>query len=164
MREPQNWVSNKVEAPVFFCLYIMPILERRGKRATTMRKSLHIVLATSLLFLFHQNLSAYDFEVDGIYYNITSNSDLTVSVTKNNNTYSGNLIIPNTVCHSGKAYLVTSIEDETFRECSDLTNITLPIGLRSIGYGAFEECKGITNISLPNELLSIGDWVFVGCI
>ena len=44
--------------------------------------------------------SAYDFGVDGIYYNLVSASDLTVEVTRGDNYYSGNVIIPSTINYS----------------------------------------------------------------
>ena len=50
-------------------------------------------------------VAAHDFEVGGIYYNILSETDKTVEVTKKNNTtsspYTGDVVIPSTVVASG---------------------------------------------------------------
>ena len=59
---------------------------------------------TAAVLLIGQNLLAYNFEVDGIYYNITSDENLTVEVTYETtdyNSYSGNVVIPPTVYWSG---------------------------------------------------------------
>lgn len=59
------------------------------------------------------NVVAYDFEVDGIYYNITSESDRKVSVTYENepgisSSYSGVVIILSKVLYNSIVYNVTS--------------------------------------------------------
>ena len=46
--------------------------------------------------------SGYDFEVNGIYYDIISSTDLTVSIAGGENEYSDDLIIPNEVFFSGR--------------------------------------------------------------
>ena len=73
---------------------------------------------------------AHDFEVDGIYYNITSSSDLTVSVTYRGSSYneysdeySGSVVIPEKVTYDSKEYSVTSIRQSAFRGCSGLTKM-----------------------------------------
>ena len=50
-------------------------------------------------FLFSLAASANDFEVDGIYYRVTSSSDLTVEVASNSYSYEylGNIVIPQKV-------------------------------------------------------------------
>lgn len=47
-----------------------------------------------------------------------------------------------------------------FRNCSSLTNITLPNGLVHIKSGAFRGCTKLTNLILPKSLLIIGSFVF----
>lgn len=60
--------------------------------------------------------SAHDFNVDGIYYNITSSTDLTVEVSYRgssssyySNEYRGAVTIPSTVTYNGNTYSVTII-------------------------------------------------------
>ncbi len=58
---------------------------------------------------------AYDFSVDGIYYDILSESEHTVAVTQGvEGSYAGNVIIPSKVTYAGKTYTVTSIDKEIF--------------------------------------------------
>ena len=91
--------------------------------------------------------SAHDFKVDGIYYNITSSSDLTVEVTYQgdsydaySNEYLGMMTIPSTVSYEGDTYSVTSIGEAAFRDCSGLVTINITEGVTSIGYDAFCNC------------------------
>ena len=91
--------------------------------------------------------NAHDFEVDGIYYNITSSADLTVVVTYRgsssssySNEYSGAVTIPSTVTYNSKTYRVTSIGSYAFNSCSSLTSIAIPESVTSIGSYAFAYC------------------------
>ena len=80
---------------------------------------------------------------------------------------------------------VTNIGDGAFAGCDNLTNITIPddltsigmhgfssTGLRnitipnsvtSIGNGAFGSCTNLKSITIPESVTSIGDYVFEGC-
>ena len=57
---------------------------------------------------------------------------------------------------------ITSIGDFMFHGCFSLTEITLPDTLTEIGDYAFD-CYELTSIDLPDSLLTIGDWAFSGC-
>ena len=113
-------------------------------------------------------VSAHSFEVDGIYYDITSSSDLTVSVTYqgssyNSAVYSGSVVIPEKVTYDSKEYSVTSIRWYAFLGCSGLTSVTIPNSVTSIGDYAFYDCKGLTSVTITNSVTSIGRCVFYGC-
>ena len=58
---------------------------------------------------------------------------------------------------------VTSIGDSTFSGCSGLTSITIPSGVTSIGGYAFYGCSGLMSIIIPNGVTVIGDSTFSGC-
>ena len=62
-----------------------------------------------------------------------------------------------------KCIKLTSIGLYAFRDCSELTSITLPSSLISIGGNAFDNCSGLTSITLPRGLTSIGYGAFYGC-
>ena len=146
-------------------------------------------LFVAMLLLCSTIVSAQDFEVDGIYYNITDATAKTVEVVSGgyNSKYSGNVVIPDKVTYNGTTYSVTSIGYKAFEGCSGLTSITIPNSVTAIGYhalencsgltsieipgsvtsieeGAFGGCKGLASITIPNSVTSIGAWVFYGCI
>ena len=59
---------------------------------------------------------------------------------------------------------VTSIGSSAFEDCSGLTSITIPNNVTSIGSSAFEDCSGLTSITIPNNVTRIGNYAFEGCI
>ena len=95
--------------------------------------------------------------------NITySYSDTTASVVSSTNP-SSSITIPLTITANGNTYTVTSIGNDSFKNFSSLTSITLPDSITSIGNGAFNGCSSLTSITLPNSLTSIGSGVFYNC-
>ena len=58
---------------------------------------------------------------------------------------------------------VTTIGDHAFCGCSNLTSITLPEGVTTIGDNAFYGCRNLTRITLSEDLITIGDFAFEGC-
>ena len=106
--------------------------------------------------------AAYDFKVDGIYYNITSSTEVTV--TGNGlYSYSGNVVIPEQVTHDSNTYSVTSIGDNAFTYCSGLTSVTIGDSVTTIGERAFYNCSDLTSVSIGNSVTSIGDNAFTYC-
>ena len=57
----------------------------------------------------------------------------------------------------------TSIAEDAFYNCTELTNITLPDGVASIGDNAFDSCVALTSITIPSSVKSIGFWAFGFC-
>ena len=58
---------------------------------------------------------------------------------------------------------VTSIGREAFYNCSSLTSVTIGNSVTSIGYAAFYGCSSLTSVTIPDSVTSIGDWAFEGC-
>lgn len=161
---------------------------------------------------------AYDFCVDGIYYNKTS--DMTVEVTSGDEVYTGDVVIPSVILDE---YFVTGIDGESFIDskiksitippkiktiqanafsscfylkkvivkdlaawCSisfgdvdanplnhshhlysdvntEITNLSIPYGIKSINDYAFVSCRGLINVTIPSSVESIGAGAFAGC-
>ncbi len=58
---------------------------------------------------------------------------------------------------------VTGIGNSAFKNCYDLTSITIPNSVTTIGDSAFESCSGLTSITIPDSVTSIGDSAFSSC-
>ena len=99
---------------------------------------------------------AYDFEVDGIYYNVLKGSTNQVEVTESPNyNYSGDIDIPQKVSHNGTNYTIVSIGESAFSYCEGLLSVSLPSSLEEIGYCAFCNTH-ISKITIPNSVKTIG--------
>lgn len=100
------------------------------------------LLSLVLMLIAAINIFAYDFESNGIYYNILSKENRTCTVTSQPNTtekkYTGTIVIPSTVQdNNGEDYTVTEIGNYAFMDCVKLQNIVLPNTIQEIGYSAF---------------------------
>lgn len=108
---------------------------------------------------------AYDFNIDGIYYDIINGSS--VSVTNNGDysgkSYSGDVVIPETVAFAEKDFNVTEIGMLAFQGCAGVTSVVIPSSVVTIQESAFYGCTGLTSISLPDNLTTIGGGAFNGC-
>ena len=130
--------------------------------------SKQLLIVTIALLLCGSKAMAHDFEVNGVYYKITSSTtaDVTFKGSSDDeywNEYSGSITIPTTATYNGVDYSVTSIGRSAFYDCSSLTSITIPESVTSIGYDAFQNCSSLTSITIPESVTSIGEWAFVGC-
>ena len=106
--------------------------------------------------------SAYDCQVDGIYYNLIPKGNA-AEVTSGDNKYTGDVVIPEKFTYEGVEYSVTSIGNSAFSDCSGLTSVTIPNSVTSIGNGAFSGCTGLTSVTIGNSVTSIGSYAFFGC-
>lgn len=113
-------------------------------------KTIKFLLTTIAVLLGSVMANAYDFEVDGIYYNIISSTDLTVEITSGDNKYTGEMIIPTMVNYKSKDLTVISIGASAFYGCDGLTYISIPDSVRRIGAGAFDNCTSLKEVRIEN--------------
>lgn len=85
-----------------------------------------------------QAASAYDFKVNGLYYEILSEENKTVELVSSSNDLS-TITIPEHITYRGVKYTVTSI-----------------------GSHAMNWCSSLTKVKIPSTVTRIGDWVFWG--
>ena len=141
------------------------------KRTTSMK---HQLLALLTIIACTLNAAAYDFKVNGLCYNL-NNDGTSVSVaaryTQSNsypNPYMAyaialnNVVIPSSVTYAGKTYTVTSIGANAFFS-SNLTSVTIPNSVTSIGREVFSGCTGLKNVTIGYSVTSIGDRAFYSC-
>lgn len=74
-------------------------------------------------------------------------------------TPTGHVTIPSTL----DGHNVTCIGDRAFRNCGELTSVTLPEGVTTIGQFAFENCGKLTSVTIPKGVARIGGKAFAGC-
>lgn len=91
-------------------------------------KKLLLLLALILLPL---AVSAVNL-IDGIYYNLNSDTKTAEVVKYLSKKYSGDFVIPSSVTVEGIKYKVTSVGASAFTGCSDLTSITIPNSVTTI--------------------------------
>ena len=108
---------------------------------------------------------AYDFEVDGIKYNILSRENLTVSVAADNNTCSGDIVIPSTVTYGAYTFNVVEISDYFLFNNPNVLSITIQEGVKKIGNCAIfnQSYREIDYISYPNSLDTLVGQAVGGC-
>lgn len=112
---------------------------------------------------------AHDFEVDGIYYNITSEEKKTVEVTNPSDNkivdggykfYKDVVFVPEKVNYDGKEYTVTAIGESAFGSNDELLSVVMPNSIVSIGKFAFSACLKLKSLTIPRNVNEIGDFAF----
>ena len=106
--------------------------------------------------------SAYDFEVNGIFYGYNATNQ-TAYVTSGNTKYSGDIIIPNTVSYNGRQMSVSEIGWEAFKDCTELASVSMTNSVQIIGNRAFYGCVELTKIDMSGCIQKIGEYAFYDC-
>lgn len=123
-----------------------------------------LISALCILLLCCAKLSAHDFFVDGIYYGIIDTGVVAVTHKSDEvNSYSGIVVIPESVCYEGRTYQVTTIGDGAFYASERLKAVSMPDGITVIGNNAFWGCKSLESIRFSDALVSIGGAAFCEC-
>lgn len=66
----------------------------------------------------------------------------------------GEYVIPNSV---------TTIGENAFNDCMNLTSVIIPNSVEIIDDFAFSYCSNLTTVYIPNSVKTIGSWAFGGC-
>ena len=97
---------------------------------------------------------------DGITYRIDEN-DAMVAAAEATLTEAN---IPSSVEFEGNQYPVIKINDEVFSGNTNLTSVTLPESLTTLGDRAFYTCKSLKTIKIPSGVTAIPDYCFNHCL
>ncbi|MBO7143766.1 MAG: InlB B-repeat-containing protein [Salinivirgaceae bacterium] len=137
--------------------YFVGLINNEGQQVSN---PISIVKDTNVTAVFMK-----DFEsVDSLKYTLTSAT--TVSVRSGQYPPARKRIdIPETVTQRGFTFNVTAIEENAFNFFShnNITTVTVPEGVTTIGKTAFSSCEKLTQISLPSTLTDLGDYAFQSC-
>ena len=143
-------------------------------------------LFTALLLLCTTVSSAQNFEINGIRYIVTDAINNLVDVSSRSETYTGCIVIPETVTYEGKTYSVTGIGWGAFSGCNELKSVVIPNSVTVIGMfafhrsnnlesviigngvttikgDAFRECYALTSIEIPSSVITIEGNAFLTC-
>ena len=132
-----------------------------------MNKTRKVLLMCSML-LCSVMAQAYDFEVNGMLFNVISEENSTCELTLDESTfwqtpYSGDVIVPSTVEHNGKTYTVTGIGEDAFNNGYEITSVVMPQTITYIGEMAFYGCTLLQEVVIPDSVRHIGDLAFCEC-
>ena len=114
------------------------------------KKSIQLLLIALMVFM-PTVASAYIGEVviGGINYYINTDGETAEVIS---NSYSGDVVIPESVEYEGVTCRVTSIGNKAFGDCRSLTSVTIGNSVTSIDGSAFQECSSLTSIIIPNSV------------
>lgn len=128
-------------------------------------------LALSAIVILPNKVCAYDIEVNGIYYNANVQG-MTLTVTKGEKNYKGNLIIPATIEYKGKSFTVAGIGDFAFCDVesqyanqanTELLSVSIPSSVINIGHSAFWQCTSLSSVIISNGCNYIDEYAFMDC-
>ncbi|MCR5680737.1 MAG: leucine-rich repeat protein [Prevotella sp.] len=74
-----------------------------------------------------------------------------------------NAAVPDSIECEGKRYHVAVIDENAFRDCKNLQEITFSDSLLRIGQGAFINCNQLLSVKLPKKITLIPDSLFYNC-
>ena len=110
------------------------------------KKEMKKVLLSLALILLPLAVSAVSQKIDGIYYNLNPTAKTAEVVFRVRYQYSGDIVIPASVTHEDIEYSVIGISANAFRGSSELTSVTIPSSVTSIGVGLFSGCTSLASV------------------
>lgn len=148
-----------------------------------------VALAAVLLWATQAMADVWQVNVDGVRYEIDSNADeatiiglasanseatelvFAKSYVDGGDTYTYHITKVNSLAFYGKSLkkvdmsqlkYVTTMSQQCFHNCKDLTEVVLPPNLKTLSGSAFRDCSSLKEVSLPSTLTYIGASAFKG--
>ena len=100
--------------------------------------------------------------IDGVDYHLDTGTK-TATVIAKSSKYSGSVFVPSSFVYQGTTYNVMGIEEGAFKNCTDLTSVTITSGKTFIGKSAFSGCVNLTDVNIPDGIVSVGAEAFMNC-
>ena len=126
-----------------------------------MKKVLMFLVAMAAML--PASMSAYNFKEGDFYYDVNGNEATVTYQIVDLGSYSGDVVIPETVVHDGVEYAVTAIGYKAFTNCYNMTSIEIPNSIVSIGAHAFMNCEKLQSVVIPNSVVHMDPCVFYSC-
>lgn len=109
-----------------------------------------------------------DVTIDGIFYYLNDytpyGGDIYATVHRADDNLTGTVFILNSITGtSGKVYPVTNIDEDAFKQCSQMTEVVIPDNVRNIYEYAFGECTALKNVYIGKGLTFIDEDAFEDC-
>ncbi len=75
------------------------------------------------------------------------------------------VVIPSTVEYQGETYTVTAVSNfiGCFNTNSDITSVTIPNTVTTLGKLTFHDCKSLKRVNIPESITSWDNSIFEGC-
>lgn len=93
-----------------------------------------------------------------------SEEDKTAIVTKPvEGKYYGSVVIPENITYNDISYVINTIGDEAFENCTELKEVIIPMGVKKLSFCCFYGCSGLSTIEIPEGVKEIGWSSFSDC-
>lgn len=126
-------------------------------------KQTKLWLTTIAVLLCSLTANAYDFEVEGLYYNLLSASEKTCELVGSKPGIT-NVNIPASVTTRGMTLTVSSIKESAFEGETDILSVSFVNSpMTIVPKDAFKDCTNLNQVELSNTLETIEAGAFDGC-
>lgn len=122
-----------------------------------------LMLFVAMAAMLPASMSAYDFKEGGLFYKVYGDEVAVTYEYENVGSYSGDVVIPETVVHDGVEYPVTAIGYKAFCFCYNLTSVEIPNSVDSISSHAFSGCERLQRVVIPNSVETLYPCAFNSC-
>lgn len=103
------------------------------------------------------------FDYEGITYKVSGATVIVQKASSAIGTYSGDLVIPETVPYNGKDYTVASASATAFKGNEAITSVQLPNSFTKLIKGQFSKCTNLKKVNIPTGITAFPGNVFEYC-
>ena len=91
--------------------------------------------------------------IGGLRYLLDTGAKTATLMPKTDSKYSGDIVVPEKVNGSdGMEYVVTSLSEKCFSDCSSIKSITIPSSVTSLDFACFKDCSGLETIYFKGKV------------